>query len=139
MSPPPSKNARSRSEALVYLTQAFPSLSPNKILSIHKEVSGSPSKGKKCPYSTTTGPTHRSIILHVHNESVSLLPLGMQLSCALAVAGHRIRIESHSLAYGSLWLTTTLVPSPTNIQAVESLAHTLVPKGTSLNCEVPSS
>ena len=82
MPPPPSKDARSRSEALIYLTQAFPSLSPDKILSVHKEVSGSPSKGKKHPCSTTTGPTHRSIILHVHNELGSLLPLGVQLSHA---------------------------------------------------------
>ena len=42
MPPPPSKDAKSKSEALVYLTRAFPSLSPDKILSIHKEVSGSP-------------------------------------------------------------------------------------------------
>ena len=63
----------------------------------------------------------------------------MALSCHLVSIKSRIRVESFRPAYGGLLITTTFVPSPSDIQVVEDFVRTQVPKGSVVECEVSSS
>ena len=47
-------------------------------------------------------------------------------------------VESFRLSYGGLCLSTTSVPPPSDLSRMETFVCTLIPKGSSVRCKVPS-
>jgi len=93
-----------------------------------------------CPFNTSNGPFHRSIVIVVELKaaSVALLPLTPQISCLINSISSLIMVESFCLSYRGLCLTTTSVPTPSDLSRVETFMCTLVPEDSSVRCEVPS-
>ena len=85
------------------------------------------------PYNTSNGPSRRSVVVTVEASTlVDLLPLGPQLSWFIDNFQSSLLVESFRLAYGGLCLTTTSVPSPSDLSRLETFTRTLVPEGSSV-------
>ena len=98
--------------------------------------------GNRCrPFNTSNGPFRQSIVVIVKSKAapVALLPLAPQISCLIDSFLSSIMVESFCLSYGGLCLSTTSVPTPSDLSRVEIFVHTFVPEGSSVQCEVPSS
>ena len=120
----------------MHLTRAFPSLSADKILELHRQASGTAKKGPKGPGCTTGGPSRRSLILRFGDSNISFNVIAMALSRHLVSIKSRIRVESFRPAYGGLLITTTFFPFSSDIQVVEDFVCTQVLKGSVVECEV---
>ena len=93
------------------------------------------------PFNTSNGPSHQSIVIVVESKaaSVALLPLAPQISRLIDSLSSSIMVESFHLLYGGLCLTTTSIPTPSDLSRVETFMCTLIPEGSSVQYEVPSS
>ena len=92
------------------------------------------------PYNTSNSPSRRSIVVIVEaSTSVDLLPLEPQLSGFINNSQSSLLVESFHLAYRGLCLTTTSIPSPSNLSRLETFPCTIIPEGSTVHCEIPSS
>ena len=124
---------------MVLLAKAYPSLSANKVLDLHRNATGSKSPSKRSR-NTTGGPSRHSFITCVIGaKGFDLMSLAPILSQHLSQQGARLHVESYRLAYGGLYVTTTAVPSLTDLQSFESLLRARIPEGSQVECEVFSS
>ena len=69
---------------------------------------------------------------------VALLPFTPQISHLINSLPSSIMVKSFHLSYRGLCLSTTSIPTFSDLSRVETFMHTLVPKGSSVRCEVPS-
>ena len=92
------------------------------------------------PFNTSNSLSCQSIVVIVESKAaaVALLPLALQISHFINSLSSLIMVKSFHLSYGGLYLTTTSVPTPSDLARVETFMHTLVPEGSSVQCEVLS-
>jgi len=130
-------------EALLSVAHAFPSLTPAAAVALAKQAVGSSpisSCTHKYPANTTPGPSRKAIILQIPGvKDFSLPSLVPHIHSGLLSVGSLLTVESFWLAYGSLLITTTTVPTPANLDTISNAAHPHVPGGLKVLCEVPSS
>ena len=81
------------------------------------------------PFNTSNGPSCWSIVVVVESKAalVALLPLALQISHLIDSLPSSIMVESFCLLYGGLCLSTTNVPTPSDLSRVETFMCTLVP------------
>ena len=73
------------------------------------------------------------------STSVELLPLEPQISTFVDTFQSALLIKPFCLAYGGLCLTTTSVSSPSDLSRLETFICSIVPEGSTVHCEIPSS
>jgi len=85
-------------------------------------------------FNMSNGPSCRSIVVVVESKaaSVALLPLAPQISHLIDFLPSSIMVESFHLSYGGLCLSTTSVPTPSDLSRVETFIRTLVSEGSIL-------
>jgi len=79
------------------------------------------------------------VVVELKAALVALFPLAPQISCLVDSLPSSIMVESFHLLYGGLCLSTTSIPTPSDLSRVKTFMCTLVPKGFSVRCKVPSS
>jgi len=93
------------------------------------------------PFNISNSPSCQSIVVMVESKAalVALLPLAPQISRLINSLPSSIIVESFHLSYEGLCLSTTSIPTPSDLFRVETFMRTLIPKGFSVWCKVPSS
>jgi len=88
----------------------------------------------RCPFNISNSPSCRSIVVVVKLKAalVALLSFIDSLPSSIIV-------ESFCLSYRGLCLSTASIPTPSDLSRVETFMCTLVPEGSSVQCEVLSS
>ena len=96
---------------------------------------------RRCSFNTSNGPSHEFIVVVVESKiaPVAFLLFTPQVFCLIDSFSSLIMVESFHLSYGGLCLTTTSVPTPSDLSRVETFVCTLVSEGSTVRCEVPSS
>ncbi|KXN86788.1 hypothetical protein AN958_09639, partial [Leucoagaricus sp. SymC.cos] len=105
---------------LVEMAQAFPSLLPERIASMHRLANAQELPAKCRPSSTMTGPTRHQIIIPTSNSELTLdVATTISEINQLFIDNKRsIRVTTVRLAYGGLNLSTSLVPDQRDLDLV---------------------
>ena len=121
------------------LVQALPHFSAENVVRLHQRVLH-PTPGRRRPYNTSNGPSRCTIIASAEGlSSDALLALGPQISHFVDSLKCSLMIASFCLGYGGLALSTSRVPTSPELARVETFMRGIVPEGTAVDCEVPSS
>ena len=92
------------------------------------------------PFNTSNSSSCQPIVVMIESKAalVALLPLAPQISHLVDSLSSSIIVKLFRLLYGGLCLSTTSIPTPSDLSRVKTFMHTLIPKGSSVRCEVPS-
>jgi hypothetical protein len=118
--PPVSGNS-----ALVALAQAFPRLSADAIVDLHKRASTTSSSGgrdPRRPRMTTAGPTRRQVLFTVDDATVRVdfERCTRTLNNFLSSQKVNLRVESTTCAYGGWSLSTNTSPTPAQVDLIQT-------------------
>ena len=123
---------------LASLAQALPHFSAEDVVCLHQHVLH-PMPGCHYPFNTSNGPSHCTIVASAEELSLdALLALGPQISRFVNLLQCSLMVTSFRLGYGGLAFSTSCVPTSPELAQVETFVCGIVPKGTVVDCEVPS-
>ena len=125
--------------SLAHLVQALPHYAVEDVVHIHERTLHSAPERRR-PFNTSSGPSHCNVIVTTDGVSLdSLLELAPQISRFISGLNPSLIAKSPHLGYGGLTISTTQVITSPELSQVETFVRGIVPEGTAVKCEIPSS
>ena len=125
--------------SLAHLAQALLHYAVEDVVCIHERTLH-PTPGCHRPFNTSSRPSRCNVIVTADGVSLdSLLELAPQISRFISGLNPSLIAKSSRLSYGGLTISTTQVITSPELSQVETFMRGIVPKGTTVKCEVPSS
>lgn len=108
---------------------------------LHHQSTAKTPIGHSCPFNTSHGPSHHAIVVCVKHESApaDLVASAPRISSFIDSMQSPLLVESFRPAYSGMLFAVTKVPFPVDLSRIETFIRTLVPAGSTVQCEVPSS